>query len=58
MSWNCTICNKPIVLKPSAKERSEKFGLPIGYYKNKFSTHNECQLKKNRETVSALIKKL
>ena len=42
---NCTVCNKPIVLVPSAAERAKKYGQTPAYYLNLFTTHSECQTK-------------
>ena len=39
----CTICNKPIVLVPSAAERSAKYGQPASFYTSLFRQHTECQ---------------
>lgn len=40
----CTLCGKPIVLVPSAKERAAKdtSGKTAKYYENLFTTHAEC----------------
>jgi hypothetical protein len=42
----CKDCGKEIVLKPSAKERAEKFGKTPEYYTRLFTIHTECLLKK------------
>ncbi len=39
---NCSICNKPIILKPSAAERAKKFGGKPSDYTRLFTTHAEC----------------
>lgn len=36
---NCTICNKPIVLAPTAQERAAKYGGKPSDYTNAFTTH-------------------
>lgn len=41
---NCRICNKPIVLVPSAKERAAKFGGTPEFYTRLFTTHGTCQV--------------
>ena len=53
---NCELCGKKVVLVPSAKQRAEKFGGQPKDYEKLFPTHTECQLKRNRERVSELIK--
>lgn len=55
---NCTHCNKPIILVPSAAERAAKdlSGRPASYYAGLFKEHSECALKARREGTSALIK--
>lgn len=55
---NCTICGKPIILVPSAKERAEKFGGKPSDYTKLFTTHNECAIeKRNRETLELMRRK-
>jgi hypothetical protein len=51
---DCTHCGKPIILIPSAKERSEKYGQPASFYMKLFTIHTDCLLelrdgKKNTE---------
>ncbi len=56
---NCTICNKPIVLVPSAKERAVKFGGKPSDYVKLFTSHTTCFLaKRKRETSEFCQKKL
>ncbi|MEG0486366.1 MAG: hypothetical protein RR575_00375 [Acinetobacter sp.] len=43
---NCSSCNKPIILLPSAKERAAKYGKTAKYYERLFTQHAECILKK------------
>lgn len=52
---NCTICGKPVVLVPSAAERSRASGLPASYYLDLFTYHGECLIKKRNQETSALI---
>jgi hypothetical protein len=52
---NCTVCNKPIVLVPSAEERARKYGNSASYYSNLFTTHADCALAKRKAETSALI---
>lgn len=48
---NCTICGKPIILIPSAKERAAKdvTGKSAEYYRNLFTEHSECTLAKREK---------
>jgi len=57
---NCTICGKPIVLVPSAKERAAKdtTGKTAAYYTSLFTEHADCSLKKREEETSALMERL
>jgi hypothetical protein len=55
---NCTHCNKPIVLVPSAAERAAKYGMPASYYTSLFTMHSECQLKLRSEGTSELMRRL
>ena len=55
---NCTICGKPIVLVPSAAERSRKYGEPASYYTSLFPQHAACALKERAEGTTALMKTL
>jgi hypothetical protein len=54
---NCTICNKPIVLVPSAAERARTYGGTASDYTQLFTTHTDCQLAKNKADLSDLIKR-
>jgi hypothetical protein len=52
---NCTICNKPIVLVPSAAERAQKYGGKPSDYTKLFTTHSECFVaKREAETVELM----
>lgn len=42
----CTICNKPVVLVPSAAERAAKFGGKPSDYTRIFTAHTACILAK------------
>ena len=54
---NCSICNKPIVLVPSAKERAAKYGGQASDYTRLFTTHSECAVaKRSAESVSLMRK--
>ena len=53
----CSICNKPITLVPSAAQRAAKGGGDAAYYTRLFTTHTDCQLAKNKASLSDLIKR-
>ena len=55
---NCTHCNKPIVLVPSATERAAKYGNTPAFYTRLFTMHTECQLERRRESTSELMRRL
>lgn len=54
----CTLCNKPIVLVPSAAERASKFGGTASDYTNLFTEHAACMLAKRTADTSALISRM
>jgi hypothetical protein len=55
---NCTICNKPVVLIPSASERARKFGGTAESYTRLFTEHAECLIaKRNRETSELIARR-
>lgn len=55
---NCTICNKPIVLVPSAKERAAKYGGRPSDYAKLFTTHSECFVAKRERETRELMRRL
>lgn len=55
---NCSICNKPIQLVPSAQERARKYGETPAYYTKLFATHSDCLIQSRKELTSALIARL
>ena len=57
---NCTICTKPIILVPSAQERSAKdiTGRPASFYTNLFTSHTHCFLQKQKQETLELMKRL
>ena len=55
---NCTICNKPITLVPSANERAKKFGGKPSDYTKLFTTHSQCAIAKRRQETSELMERL
>lgn len=53
----CDICNKPVVLVPSAKERAKKYGGKPSDYVRLFPRHAACQLERDRQQVRELMRK-
>lgn len=53
----CTICEKPIILEPSASERAKKFGGKPSDYTQAFTEHSQCAIDKRNKDTSALIKR-
>lgn len=45
----CTICGEPIHLTPTAEERAKMYGNTAKYYRDLFTEHSECVLKKRHE---------
>lgn len=54
---NCTICNKPIVLEPSATERAKKYGGKPADYTKLFTQHAQCVLDKRETETIALMRR-
>ena len=54
---NCSICGKPVVLVPSAKERAAKHGGTAAHYTSLFTTHAGCALKKRQEDTVELMRR-
>lgn len=52
---NCTVCGKPIILIPSATERAKKFGGKASDYTKLFTTHADCAMRANDESLKALF---
>lgn len=55
---NCSICDRRIVLVPSAEERARKFGGKPSDYTKLFTVHPECAIGKYADDTKALIKRL
>lgn len=55
---NCTLCGKPIVLVPSAKERADKFGGRPSDYTSLFTQHTSCARAKRDQDTLALMRKI
>lgn len=54
----CTICGKPVLLVPSAKERAKKYGGKPGDYTRLFPEHSTCVINKRNEDVLKLMRKM
>ena len=54
----CTICGKPVLLVPSAKERAKKYGGKPRDYTKLFTEHSACIINKRNEDVLKLIRKM
>lgn len=57
---NCTLCKKPIILSPSARERSRKDPDPShtpAFYASLFPTHSHCSLAKRKADTEELIRR-
>ena len=54
----CSICNQEIILIPSAEERAKKYGGTSEFYRKLFTTHGECQVRKNKEEAMELMQRL
>lgn len=55
---NCTICGKPVVLRPSAAERAAKFGGVPGDYTKLFTEHSKCTINKRNQDTLDLMRNL
>lgn len=55
---NCTICGRPIVLKPSAAERAKRYGGKPSDYTKLFTTHSECAVAKREADTLELMRRL
>ena len=54
----CSICNKNIVLVPSAAERARKYGGKPGDYTKLFTEHSECLVQKREQDTIALMHRI
>lgn len=54
----CTICGKPVLLVPSAKERANKYGGKPSDYTKLFTEHSACIINKRNEDVLKLMRKM
>lgn len=55
---NCSICGKPVVLSPSATERSQRFGQPPSFYTNLFTSHSSCFIEKRKADTVDLMRRV
>lgn len=55
---NCTICDKPVVLHPTAAQRAERYGGTPRDYIVLFPRHADCELKKREQDTQELIQRL
>ena len=51
----CSYCNKPVILNPSASERSKRYGESPAFYINLFPNHSACSVAaREAETVQLM----
>jgi len=55
---NCSICNRPIVLAPTAKERAAKYGGRPSDYTRLFTEHVACALNKRDADTLELMRRI
>ena len=55
---NCTLCNKEIILIPSARQRAERLGGKPSDYTRLFTEHATCTLVKRKVDTDALVKRI
>lgn len=55
---NCRICNKAIVLVPSARERAARFGGTPEFYTRLFTTHGSCQVAQRSQAAVETMRRL
>lgn len=58
MAHLCKLCGHPVILVPSAEERSQKYGGTPDFYRSLFRVHNKCQIDANKASQLELIRKL
>jgi hypothetical protein len=54
----CSICNKEVVLVPSAAERARKYGESPAFYTRLFPTHSACALAKRDAAVRERMRRV
>lgn len=55
---NCTICKRPILLRPSAAERARKFGGKPNDYTRLFTTHADCAIAERSRQAVLLMRRI
>ena len=55
---NCTLCDKPVVLHPTAAQRSARYGGTPRDYIILFPRHADCELKAREQATQELIQRL
>jgi phosphoribosyl-ATP pyrophosphohydrolase len=55
---NCTICHQTIELVPSAEERARKSGQKPSFFRQLFTEHATCALKKRGEETLELVRRI
>lgn len=55
---NCTLCDKPVVLHPTAAQRAERYGGTPRDYIILFPRHADCELKAREQATQELIQRL
>lgn len=58
MNVKCTICGKPVVLVPSAKERAAKAGGKPSDYTKLFTAHTQCTIDKREADTLDLMRRI
>lgn len=53
----CSICNKEIILTPSASERAKKYGGKPSDYTALFTEHSSCLIEKRQKETVELIRR-
>ena len=53
---NCTYCNKPVILTPSAEERAARSNQTAAYYESLFTSHSDCFIRARNEATLQLIR--
>lgn len=54
----CNVCNKPIVLFPSAEDRAKKYGGTAAEYVAMFKTHAACAIAKRTADTYDLMQRI
>lgn len=55
---NCTLCDKPVVLHPTAAQRAERYGGTPRDYTILFPRHADCELKAREQETIQLLRSL